>query len=206
MENGKLKIILSGGGTGGHIYPSVAVAEALRRELGDGVELLFVGAEGKMEMEKLPALGYRVVGLPVAGLQRKLDLRNFALPFKVMKSIREARRTIRAFGADAAAGFGGYASAPVLWAAQHMGIPTLIQEQNSYAGVTNTLAPGRPHLRRLRRDGAFLPCRPYPLHRQSAPGGLRQGRTAGGSRSPFRAETRHPHDTDSGRQPRHTHA
>ena len=82
-----------------------------------------------MEMEKLPALGYRVVGLPVAGLQRKLDLRNFALPFKVMKSIREARRTIRAFGADAAAGFGGYASAPVLWAAQHMGIPTLIQEQ-----------------------------------------------------------------------------
>ena len=139
MENGKLKIILSGGGTGGHIYPSVAVAEALRRELGDGVELLFVGAEGKMEMEKLPALGYRVVGLPVAGLQRKLDLRNFALPFKVMKSIREARRTIRAFGADAAAGFGGYASAPVLWAAQHMGIPTLIQEQNSYAGVTNKL-------------------------------------------------------------------
>lgn len=102
MENGKLKIILSGGGTGGHIYPSVAVAEALCRELGDGVELLFVGAEGKMEMEKLPALGYRVVGLPVAGLQRKLDLRNFALPFKVMKSIREARRTIRAFGADAA--------------------------------------------------------------------------------------------------------
>ena len=121
MENGKLKIILSGGGTGGHIYPSVAVAEALRRELGDGVELLFVGAEGKMEMEKLPALGYRVVGLPVAGLQRKLDLRNFALPFKVMKSIREARRTIRAFGADAAAGFGGYASAPVLWAAQLVG-------------------------------------------------------------------------------------
>ncbi len=143
MENGKLKIILSGGGTGGHIYPSVAVAEALRRELGDGVELLFVGAEGKMEMEKLPALGYRVVGLPVAGLQRKLDLRNFALPFKVMKSIREARRTIRAFGADAAAGFGGYASAPVLWAAQHMGIPTLIQEQNSYAGVTNKILSRR---------------------------------------------------------------
>ena len=143
MENGKLKIILSGGGTGGHIYPSAAVAEALRRELGDGVELLFVGAEGKMEMEKLPALGYRVVGLPVAGLQRKLDLRNFALPFKVMKSIREARRTIRAFGADAAAGFGGYASAPVLWAAQHMGIPTLIQEQNSYAGVTNKILSRR---------------------------------------------------------------
>lgn len=143
MENGKLKIILSGGGTGGHIYPSVAVAEALRRELGEEVDLLFVGAEGKMEMEKLPALGYRVVGLPVAGLQRRLDLRNLALPFKVMKSIRRARRTIREFGADAAAGFGGYASAPVLWAAQHMGIPTLIQEQNSYAGVTNKLLARR---------------------------------------------------------------
>lgn len=143
MENGKLKIILSGGGTGGHIYPSVAVAEALRSELGEGVELLFVGAEGKMEMEKLPALGYRIVGLPVAGLQRRLDLRNFALPFKVAESIRRARRTIRDFGADAVAGFGGYASAPVLWAAQRMGIPTLIQEQNSYAGMTNKILSRR---------------------------------------------------------------
>lgn len=139
MENGKYKIILSGGGTGGHIYPAVAVAEALRRKLGDRVELLFVGAEGKMEMEKLPALGYRVVGLPVAGLQRKLDLRNLSLPFKVMRSLKLARRTIREFGADAVAGFGGYASAPVLWAAQRIGLPTLIQEQNSFAGVTNKL-------------------------------------------------------------------
>ena len=204
MENGKLKIILSGGGTGGHIYPSVAVAEALRRELGDGVELLFVGAEGKMEMEKLPALGYRVVGLPVAGLQRKLDLRNFALPFKVMKSIREARRTIRAFGADAAAGFGGYASAPVLWAAQHMGIPTLIQEQNSYAGVTNKILSRRADRICVAYEGME---RFFPADRILFTGNpLRQGRTAGGSRSPFRAETRHPHDTDSGRQPRHTHA
>lgn len=143
MENGKFKIILSGGGTGGHIYPSVAVAEALRDELGEKVELLFVGAQGKMEMEKLPSLGYEVVGLPVVGLQRKLDIANFALPFKVIKSIREARRIIRGFGADAVVGFGGYASAPVLWAAQRMGIPTVIQEQNSYAGVTNKILSKR---------------------------------------------------------------
>ena len=137
------KIILSGGGTGGHIYPAVAVAEALKRRMGDDVELLFVGAEGKMEMEKIPALGYRIVGLPVAGLQRKFDLRNFALPFKVVRSVRLARRTIREFGADAVCGFGGYASAPVLWAAQRMGVPTLIQEQNSYAGLTNKILAKR---------------------------------------------------------------
>ena len=130
---------MSGGGTGGHIYPAVAVAEALKRRLGDGVELLFVGAEGKMEMEKVPALGYRIVGLPVAGLQRRFDLKNLAVPFKVLKSIRKARRTIRDFGADVVVGFGGYASGPVLWAAQRMGIPTVIQEQNSYAGVTNKI-------------------------------------------------------------------
>jgi len=135
----KLKVILSGGGTGGHIYPAVAVAEALKRRLGDGVELLFVGAEGKMEMEKVPALGYRIEGLPVVGLQRRLTLRNLQVPFKVAESLRKARRVIREFGADVVVGFGGYASAPVLWSAQRMGIPTLIQEQNSYAGVTNKI-------------------------------------------------------------------
>ena len=133
------KIILSGGGTGGHIYPAVAVAEALKRRFGDEVELLFVGAEGKMEMEKVPALGYRIVGLPIAGLQRRLDWHNLLVPFKVLKSLRMARRVIRDFGADVVVGFGGYASAPVLWAAQRMGVPTLIQEQNSYAGVTNKI-------------------------------------------------------------------
>ena len=136
-------IILSGGGTGGHIYPAVAVAEALKRRLGDGVELLFVGAEGKMEMEKVPALGYRIVGLPIAGLQRRLEWRNLLVPFKVWRSIRRARKTIRDFRADAVVGFGGYASAPVLWAAQRMGVPTLIQEQNSYAGVTNKILARR---------------------------------------------------------------
>ena len=137
------RIILSGGGTGGHIYPAVAVAEALKRRFGDEVELLFVGAEGKMEMEKVPALGYKIVGLPTAGLQRRLTLSNFALPFKVAKSISKAKRVIREFGADIVVGFGGYASAPVLWAAQRMGVPTLIQEQNSYAGVTNKILSRR---------------------------------------------------------------
>jgi UDP-N-acetylglucosamine--N-acetylmuramyl-(pentapeptide) pyrophosphoryl-undecaprenol N-acetylglucosamine transferase len=121
----------------------VAVAEELRRQLGEGVEVLFVGAEGKMEMEKIPALGYNIKGLPVAGLQRKFDLANLALPFKVARSLRLARRIIREFGADVVVGFGGYASAPVLKAAQRMGIPTIIQEQNSYAGLTNKLLARR---------------------------------------------------------------
>ena len=137
------RIILSGGGTGGHIYPAVAVAEALKREWGDDVEILFVGAEGKMEMEKVPALGYRIEGLPVAGLQRRFTLKNLALPFKVMASVRRAKRVIQEFGADIVVGFGGYASAPILWAAQRMGIPTIIQEQNSYAGLTNKLLSKR---------------------------------------------------------------
>ena len=138
-RNTMKRIILSGGGTGGHIYPAVAVAEALRRRFGEEVELLFVGAEGKIEMEKVPALGYRIVGLPIAGLQRRLEWRNLLVPFKVLRSIRQARNVIRSFGADVVVGFGGYASAPVLWAAQRMGVPTVIQEQNSYAGVTNKI-------------------------------------------------------------------
>ncbi len=137
------KIILSGGGTGGHIYPAVAVAEALKRRFGGDVELLFVGAEGKMEMEKVPALGYRIVGLPIAGLQRRMDWHNLAVPLKVLRSIRMAKKTIRDFGADAVVGFGGYASAPVLWAAQRLGVPTVIQEQNSYAGLTNKILSRR---------------------------------------------------------------
>ncbi len=134
-----IRVILSGGGTGGHIYPAVAVAEELKRRLGSGVELLFVGAEGKMEMEKIPSLGYNIVGLPVAGLQRRLSLSNFALPFKLLSSLCRARKAIKSFNADIVVGFGGYASAPVLWSAQRMGIPTIIQEQNSYAGLTNKI-------------------------------------------------------------------
>ncbi|MBP3356184.1 MAG: undecaprenyldiphospho-muramoylpentapeptide beta-N-acetylglucosaminyltransferase [Rikenellaceae bacterium] len=141
----KKRVILSGGGTGGHIYPAVAVAEALVRRFGQEVELLFVGAEGKMEMTKVPALGYRIVGLPTAGLQRRLSAtgQNLLLPFKVANSIVKARRTIREFGADVVVGFGGYASAPVLWSAQRLGLPTVIQEQNSYAGVTNKILARR---------------------------------------------------------------
>lgn len=141
------RIILSGGGTGGHIYPAVAVAEALKRAWGEEVEILFVGAEGRMEMEKVPALGYRIEGLPVAGLQRSLTLKNIKgnllVPFKVVASVRRAKRIIREFKADAVVGFGGYASAPILWAAQRLGVPTLIQEQNSYAGLTNKILSKR---------------------------------------------------------------
>ncbi len=139
------RIILSGGGTGGHIYPAVSVAEALKRKYGEEVDILFVGAEGKMEMEKIPALGYRIEGLPVAGLQRRFTMSNFTLPFKVAASVRRAKRIIREFKADVVVGFGGYASAPVLWAAQRLGIPTVIQEQNSYAGLTNKLLSKRAH-------------------------------------------------------------
>ncbi len=133
------KIIVSGGGTGGHIYPAVAVAEALKEYYGEDVELLFVGAEGRMEMQKVPALGYNIVGLPIAGLQRRFDWHNIEVPFKLMKSISKAKRVINEFEADLVIGFGGYASAPILWAAQKLGVPTMIQEQNSFAGLTNKI-------------------------------------------------------------------
>ena len=138
MEYGKLKVIISGGGTGGHIFPALSIANKLK-EVNPQTEILFVGAEGRMEMEKVPAAGYRIIGLPVAGLQRKLALSNFALPFKVMKSVRMAKKILREFKPDIAVGVGGYASAPLLWAAGSLGIPTLIQEQNGYAGLTNKI-------------------------------------------------------------------
>ena len=138
MEHKKIRAIISGGGTGGHIFPALSIADKLK-ELNPQTEILFVGADGRMEMEKVPAAGYRIVGLPVSGLQRKLTLSNFALPFKVIKSVRMARRLIREFKPDIAIGVGGYASAPLLWAATRMGIPTLIQEQNGYAGLTNKI-------------------------------------------------------------------
>ncbi len=141
------KIIVSGGGTGGHIYPAVAVAEALKGRYGDDVKILFVGAEGRMEMQKVPALGYDIVGLPIAGLQRRFDWHNIEVPFKLMKSITKAKRVIKEFGADLVIGFGGYASAPVIWAAQKLGVPTMIQEQNSFAGLTNKiLAKNTKHI------------------------------------------------------------
>ena len=138
MKYGKLRVIISGGGTGGHIFPALSIADKLK-ELNPETEILFVGAQGRMEMEKVPAAGYQIEGLPVAGLQRKLTLSNFALPFKVLKSIWMAKKLIRQFKPDIAIGVGGYASAPLLWAAGRLGIPTLIQEQNGYAGLTNKI-------------------------------------------------------------------
>lgn len=134
----KPRIIISGGGTGGHIFPALSIAESIKA-IEPETEFLFVGAEGRMEMEKVPAAGYKIQGLPVAGLQRKLSLKNLALPFKVIKSVRRAGKIIKEFKPDVVVGVGGYASAPVLWSAACKGIPTLIQEQNSYAGLTNKI-------------------------------------------------------------------
>ena len=142
MEYKKLRVIISGGGTGGHIFPAISIAGKLR-ELCPETEILFVGAEGKMEMEKVPAAGYRIVGLPITGLQRQLSLRNILsdlkVPFQIVGSVRKAGKIIREFKPDIAVGVGGYASAPLLMAAQKAGIPTLIQEQNGFAGLTNKL-------------------------------------------------------------------
>ena len=134
----KIKAIISGGGTGGHIFPALSIANKLK-EMNPETEILFVGAEGRMEMERVPAAGYEIVGLPVAGLKRSLTLSNLALPFKVIKSVRMAKKLIREFRPDIAIGVGGYASAPLLWAASRLGIPTLIQEQNGFAGLTNKI-------------------------------------------------------------------
>ena len=134
----KPRIIISGGGTGGHIFPALSIAEAIKA-IEPEADILFVGAEGRMEMERVPAAGYPIKGLPVAGLQRKLTLKNLALPFKVLKSIRMAGRIVKEFKPDVAVGVGGYASAPMLWAASRRGVPTLIQEQNSFAGLTNRI-------------------------------------------------------------------
>jgi UDP-N-acetylglucosamine--N-acetylmuramyl-(pentapeptide) pyrophosphoryl-undecaprenol N-acetylglucosamine transferase len=144
MERKKLRIIVSGGGTGGHIFPAISIANALR-ELNPGVEILFVGAEGKMEMEKVPNAGYKIVGLPVVGFQRKLSLQNITFFFKLFRSIRKANRILREFNPDVVVGVGGFASGPMLKAAQKKGIPTLIQEQNSFAGVTNRLLAAKAH-------------------------------------------------------------
>lgn len=130
------KVIISGGGTGGHIFPAIAIANALRCIRPD-IEILFVGAQGKMEMEKVPAAGYDIIGLDIQGINRQSVLGNFALPFKMIKSLFKARKVIKDFGAEVAVGVGGYASGPLLMMANWMGLPTLLQEQNSYAGKTN---------------------------------------------------------------------
>lgn len=137
MNKSKPHILISGGGTGGHIFPALSIANALRRRL--DADILFVGAENRMEMERVPAAGYPIKGLPVAGFDRKHLWRNFSVLLKLRKSMKMADRIIRDFKPDIAIGVGGYCSGPTLKAAQKAGVPTLIQEQNSYAGVTNKL-------------------------------------------------------------------
>jgi UDP-N-acetylglucosamine--N-acetylmuramyl-(pentapeptide) pyrophosphoryl-undecaprenol N-acetylglucosamine transferase len=132
------KIIISGGGTGGHIFSAIAIANALK-SISPNCEILFVGAVGRMEMEKVPAAGYKIVGLNISGIQRGSILKNLNLPFKVISSVRKAMKLISDFKPDAVVGVGGYASGPLLYAASLKKIPYLIQEQNSYAGITNKL-------------------------------------------------------------------
>lgn len=132
------KIIISGGGTGGHIFPALSIAHALKRMEPD-TDILFVGAEGKMEMEKVPEAGYPIVGLPVRGFQRKLSFENVRVLFNLWKSLRKAKKVIREFQPDIVVGVGGYASGPIGRVASNAGIPLVLQEQNSYAGVTNKL-------------------------------------------------------------------
>lgn len=136
--NRPIRVLVSGGGTGGHIFPALSIANAVRRRHPDA-EILFVGALGRMEMERVPAAGYEIIGLPVAGFDRKRLWRNFKVLVKLFKSMRIARKVLRDFRPDIAIGVGGYASGPMLKAAQKAGVPTLLQEQNSYAGVTNKL-------------------------------------------------------------------
>ncbi|MCE2711928.1 MAG: undecaprenyldiphospho-muramoylpentapeptide beta-N-acetylglucosaminyltransferase [Cryomorphaceae bacterium] len=132
------RVIISGGGTGGHIFPAVAIADEIKRRNPDA-NILFIGAEGKMEMEKVPEAGYAIIGLPIAGFQRKFTLSNLLLPIKILKSLSKARRILKEFDPQAVIGVGGYASGPTLKVATWLSIPTLVQEQNSFPGKTNIL-------------------------------------------------------------------
>jgi len=138
MMNKKLKVLLSGGGTGGHIFPAIAIADEIRKRFPDA-EFLFIGANGKMEMEKVPQAGYKIEGIDIAGIDRGNMLSNLGLPFKILKSLSKSKRIIRNFAPDFAIGTGGFASGPALYEASKMGIPIFIQEQNAHAGVTNKI-------------------------------------------------------------------
>ena len=137
MED-ELRIIISGGGTGGHIFPAVSIANAIRAKYPEA-KILFVGALGRMEMQRVPAAGYEIVGLPISGFNRKNMLKNVVVLYRIWKSQQMAKKIIRKFNPMAAVGVGGYASGPMLNQCTKMGIPCLIQEQNSYAGVTNKI-------------------------------------------------------------------
>ncbi|HCC85729.1 MAG TPA: undecaprenyldiphospho-muramoylpentapeptide beta-N-acetylglucosaminyltransferase [Porphyromonadaceae bacterium] len=146
------RVIVSGGGTGGHIFPAISIANAVR-ERWPGAEILFVGALGRMEMERVPAAGYRIIGLPVAGFDRKNLLKNISVGWQLFKSMRQARQIVKDFRPDVAVGVGGYASGPLLKAAAAAGVPTLLQEQNSYAGVTNKMLAKRAAVICVAYDG-----------------------------------------------------
>ena len=134
----KIKVIISGGGTGGHVFPAIAIAHALNKKIADA-EILFVGAKGKLEMEKVPAAGFKIIGLNIAGFQRRFTFKNFVFPFKLILSLIKAKKILKDFKPDIVVGVGGYASGPVLRMATKMKIPTVIQEQNSYPGITNKI-------------------------------------------------------------------
>ncbi|WP_315053160.1 undecaprenyldiphospho-muramoylpentapeptide beta-N-acetylglucosaminyltransferase [Chryseobacterium indoltheticum] len=134
----KLKVLLSGGGTGGHIFPAIAIADEIKKRFPDA-EFLFIGANGKMEMEKVPQAGYKIEGIDIAGIDRGNMLSNLGLPFKILKSLSKSKRIIKNFAPDFAVGTGGFASGPALYEASKMGIPIFIQEQNAHAGVTNKI-------------------------------------------------------------------
>jgi UDP-N-acetylglucosamine--N-acetylmuramyl-(pentapeptide) pyrophosphoryl-undecaprenol N-acetylglucosamine transferase len=138
MKNGRPRVIVGGGGTGGHVFPAISIANAIKKRWYDA-EILFVGAQDRMEMERVPAAGYRIVGLPVSGFDRKHLLKNIVVAIKLLKSMYMANKIIVDFKPDVVVGVGGYASGPILRAAASKGIPTLIQEQNSYPGVTNKM-------------------------------------------------------------------
>jgi UDP-N-acetylglucosamine--N-acetylmuramyl-(pentapeptide) pyrophosphoryl-undecaprenol N-acetylglucosamine transferase len=142
VQPSEIRVMISGGGTGGHVFPAIAIANALKKMM-PGINILFVGAKGRLEMEKVPAAGFPIVGLTISGFQRRLTWKNLTFPFKVMAALKDAKRIIRDFGPDVVVGVGGYASGPILRVAANLGIPTVIQEQNSYPGVTNKLLAGK---------------------------------------------------------------
>ncbi len=154
----KLKVIISGGGTGGHIFPAIAIANAIKK-LRPNTKFLFVGALGRMEMTKVPEAGFEIVGLPIMGLQRKLTFKNLKFPFMLLKSAAMARKIVKKFKPDIAIGVGGYASGPLLRAAEKANVPTLLQEQNSYAGLTNKILGKKAHKICVAYDGmeVFFP-------------------------------------------------
>ena len=152
MKQRNLKVIVSGGGTGGHIFPAIAIANAIKKMKPD-TEFLFVGAKGKMEMEKVPAAGFTIEGLWISGLQRRLTIDNLLFPVKVISSVIKSHALIKKFKADVVVGVGGYASGPLLYAATGRGIPALVQEQNSYPGITNKILASRVNTICVAYDG-----------------------------------------------------